>query len=409
MPTFTYKGEAEDGSPVTMTVEAADRFAVYDIARENGHTVSKVSGSKRGFSLSSFNMEKINYFLSRVKIDELTIFTRNLSSMLSAGLPLSRALSVLERQNKNAKLKIIVRDVRERINKGDQFHEALKKFPKVFSKLYIAMIRAGEESGGLAESLKVLSVQLEQASSLQKKIKGAMIYPIIIIIIMTGIGLLMMIYVMPTITATFLNLNIELPLMTRVLIGASQFLNAHVIVTLLGAVGFVAGFIYLLRTRIGKRVSNFLVVRLPVIGTIVKEANSARATRTLSSLLSSGVDVIDALKITEDVVQNVYFKEVITEATVKVEKGEPLSGVFIAHDNLYPSLVGEMVLVGEETGEISGMLKGVAEFYENEVSLKTKDLSTIIEPLLMVFIGGAVGFFALAMIVPIYSISDSIG
>lgn len=409
MPQFTYKGETKDGSAVTETVEAVDRFAVYDVARENGHSVTEVNEAGKGFSLSSINMEKINYFLSRVKTDELTIFTRNLSSMLTAGLPLSRAISVLERQSKNAKLLVITRSVRERINKGDQFFEALKHYPKVFSSLYVAMVRAGEESGGLAESLKVLSTQLAHASELQKKIKGAMIYPVIVIVIMLVIGILMMIYVMPTITATFTNLNIDLPLMTRVLIGTSEFLNERALLALLIMIGTIGGFIYGVRTKIGKKIVHYLIIRIPVIGTIAKETNAARTTRTLSSLLSSGVDVIDALKITEDVVQNIYYKRIISEAAESVEKGEPLSGVFIKHDNLYPPLVGEMVLVGEETGDISNMLTGVAEFYENEVALKTKDLSTIIEPLLMVVIGGAVGFFALAMIVPIYSISDSIG
>lgn len=406
---FTYTGETKGGEPVRVTVEATDRFDVYELARKNEHVVREVRQAGGRFSLSGFNMDRINALISRVKEDELVLFTRNLSSMLVAGLPLSRALSVLERQNKNPKLLEITRQIRERITQGEQFHEALKDHPKVFSNLYIAMVRAGEESGKLAEALGILSMQLARTSELRKKVKGAMIYPVIVIFVMCAIAVLMMIYVMPTITATFRGLGVDLPLSTRILIETSEFLRHHSILTLVGLIAAVVGFVSFTRTAFGKKITHFLVVRLPAIGGIVKEVNAARATRTLSSLLSSGVDVIDALKITEDVVQNIYYKAVIREAAVKVEKGDQLSGVFIAHTDLFPPLVGEMTLVGEETGEISSMLKGTADFYENEVSLKTKDLSTIIEPLLMVFIGAAVGFFALAMIVPIYSISDSIG
>jgi type IV pilus assembly protein PilC len=328
--------------------------------------------------------------------------------MLAAGLPLSRALSVLERQNTNAKLQEITKTLRERIAKGEQLNEALAAFPNVFSRLYTSMVRAGEESGGLSEALRVLALQLEQSATLRKKIRGAMIYPSIIIIVMAGIGVLMMIYVMPTITATFLKLGIDLPLTTRILIGASQFFNAYAIEVLIGAVALIGALAYAARTAFGKRIVHFTIIHLPIIGGIAKEVNAARTTRTLSSLLSSGVDVLEALRITKDVLQNVYYQAVLDEAAVKVEKGEPLSGTFVAHENLYPVLVGEMVLVGEETGQIAGMLDQVAVFYENEVSQKTKDLSTVIEPILMVFIGSVVGFFALAMIVPIYSLSDSI-
>jgi type IV pilus assembly protein PilC len=183
---------------------------------------------------------------------------------------------------------------------------------------------------------------------------------------------------------------------------------AHTIETIAGMIASIVLFIYLLRTRIGKRVFSWVVVRLPVIGNIAKEANAARTARTLSSLLSSGVDMLRAIAITEDVVQNYYYKEILKEAQRRVEKGVALSETFIEHKKLYPVLVGEMISVGEETGQISGMLQELATFYENEVEHKTKDLSTIIEPLLMVVIGGTVGFFALAMIAPIYSIADNI-
>jgi type IV pilus assembly protein PilC len=408
MAQFTYTGTTKEGEKVTETVEAADKFAVYTIARTNGHIVAKVS-EVGSFSLEKFlNIEKLNYVLSRVKADELVMMTRNLSSMLNAGLPLSRALSVIERQSSNPRMKGTMQSVRASISKGDPFHAGLKMFPKIFSPLYIAMVRAGEESGGLVTALQTISFQLERSSSLRKKIKGAMIYPAIVIGVMCIIGVLMMIYVVPTLTATFTSLKVELPLSTRIIIGTSDFLSNHGLIALAGFIIFVASFMSASRTRVGTRILNFIYIHLPVIGNLVKQTNSAYTARTLSSLLSSGVDVISALNITEDVLQNVYYKEILQEAALHVEKGSPLSETFIAYEKLYPVLVGEMVLVGEETGQISQMLSELAKFYETEVEQKTKDLSTIIEPILMVVIGAGVGFFAMAMIAPIYSLSDSI-
>lgn len=405
---FTYTGTTKDGESVKESAEAKDRFEIYDIAREKGITVSNVD-EEGSFSFKKLlNVEKFNAFISRVSTDQLVLLTRNLGAMLTAGLPLSRALSVIERQSANPKLKLVIADVRERIQKGDQFNSALKAHPKIFDELYISMIRAGEESGGMAEALQLLAIQMERSSTLKKKIKGAMMYPGIVLTIMVGIGIVMMIYVMPSITGTFKNLAVELPTSTKVLITMSDFMAANTVLTLGLFLGFVFGFIYFLHTRIGKIIFHFVILYLPVIGVMVKEVNSARTARTLSSLLTSGVDVVRALDITTEVVQNVYYKPVLAEARKAVEAGQPLSGVFIKHERLYPVFVGEMLLVGEETGQVGDMLKQLAVFYETEVERKTKDLSTIIEPILMVVIGGAVGFFALAMIAPIYSIGDSI-
>jgi len=408
MPTFTYIGKDSEDKEVTNTVEAPDRFAVYDVARNSGHTVSVIKESSK-FNLGSLiNIEKLNYLLSRVKDDELVMITRNLGSMLKAGLTVSRALSVIERQSSNPRLKGVIKQVVAKINQGDQFHETLEGFPEVFDDLYVAMIKAGEESGGLAESLETLSIQLERSSNLKKKVKGAMIYPAIVIVVMVVIGILMMIYVMPQITDVFKGMDKDLPATTTFLIAVSDFLVANTLLAIGGIIASVAGLIYLLKTKWGEIASSWLVVRLPVIGTLAKETNAARTARTLSSLLNSGVDVINSIDITEEVLQNVYYKAILREASTRVEKGTALSEIFIERKDYYPILVGEMILVGEETGQIAGMLKELAIFYETEVERKTKDLSTIIEPLLMVVIGGGVGFFALALIAPIYSISDGL-
>lgn len=408
MAKFKYTGTTKEGQKVSQIVTASDKYAVYSIARENGHIVTKVIEA-RSFSFENLiNLEKINFFLSKVKQDELVMMTRNLSAMLKAGLALTRALSVIERQSKNPRMKGIMVSVQESISKGEQFHVGLMAFPKTFSPLYIAMVRAGEESGGLVEALKTISMQLERSSSLRKKVKGAMMYPSIVLSVMVILGVLMMIYVVPTLTATFAGLGTKLPTATRILIALSDFFAHNSLAILLGLILGVFGIIGFSRTESGKKIFHRVFIILPVIGNLVKQTNSAYTARTLSSLLSSGVDVITAIKITENVLQNVHYKAVLREAIIKVEKGSPLSETFIAHENLYPILVGEMILVGEETGQISGMLSELAGFYETEVEQKTKDLSTIIEPILMVVIGAGVGFFAMAMIAPIYSIGDSI-
>lgn len=408
MAKFTYKGTDSSGAEVEHTVEAADRFAVYAIARTEGHTVTSVTATS-AFSLKKLlNMEAINAKLSRVKGDELVMMTRNLGSMIVAGLTVSRALSVIERQTKNPKLKQVVQAMVARINKGDSFNESLRDFPDVFNDLYVAMVRAGEESGNLAESLQTLAVQMDRTNTLKKKIKGAMIYPSIVIIVMVVIGILMMIYVMPQITGVFKDMEAELPPTTKVLIAASDFLVQYTLVAIGGMLAALIGFVYALKTKWGTIATSWLITRLPVIGNLAKETNAARTARTLSSLLNSGVDVIQSISITEEVLQNVFYKAILKEAAVRVEKGTALSEVFIERNDLYPILVGEMILVGEETGQIAQMLGELAIFYENEVERKTKDLSTIIEPLLMVVIGGSVGFFALALIAPIYSIGNSI-
>jgi type IV pilus assembly protein PilC len=408
MAKFTYYGEDSSGKKITNTVEAEDRFGVYAVARNMGHTVASVE-STTGFNYKKFlNVEKINYMMSRVKADELTMMTRNVGSMLKAGLTISRALSVVERQSTNPRLKGVLKRIVERINQGEQFNETLREFPEVFNDLYVAMVRAGEESGSLAESLQTLAVQMERSNTLMKKIKGAMIYPIIVMTVMVVIGILMMIYVMPQITGVFKGMQMDLPATTSFLIMASDFMVNYTLIVLASMIGGIVGFIYFLRTKAGKITTSWIIPKLPIIGKLAKETNAARTARTLSSLLESGVDVLQSIQITQEVLQNVYYKKILQEAGERVEKGTALSEVFIERKDLYPILVGEMISVGEETGQIAGMLGELAIFYETEVERKTKDLSTIIEPLLMVVIGGSVGFLALALIAPIYSISDGL-
>lgn len=225
---------------------------------------------------------------------------------------------------------------------------------------------------------------------------------------MITIGVLMLIYLVPTLTSTFKDLNVSLPFSTKMVIWLSDFLKNHIIINLLILITVGLVFYFSIKTKRGKRALDTFVLHVPVISGIVKDLNSARTARTFSSLLSSGVDVLVAVRITQDVIQNSYYKAVLKEAEINIEKGDPVSNIFLKHEKLYPVFVGEMVSIGEETGKLSEMLANVAQFYEEEVDQKTKDMSTIIEPFLMVVIGIGVGFFAISMLGPMYSLADAI-
>lgn len=403
MAVFHYTATRKDGTRYEGRLEASDKFALYREVRKEGGIVLSVREGRSGFSFGG-----LPSLFGSVKHTEKIAFTRNLAAMVEAGLSLTRALAVLGKQTKNKKFKQILASLEADIKRGSPLHDALRKHPKVFSNLLIAMVKAGEESGSLAQSLTVVGVQMERAYHLTKKVKGAMLYPSIIVCAMIGIGILMLIYVVPTLSATFAELGVELPPSTKAIIGTSNFLANNVLLSL----GLFLAFGFLtytgMKTTIGKRITHFAVLRIPVIGTIVKEVNSARTARTLSSLLSSGVSALQALAITGEVIQNIYYRRVIDQAGKLVEKGFPMSEAFERHSNIYPVLLSEMMSVGEETGQSSAMLLRIAEFYEGEVEQKTKDLSTVIEPFLMIVIGGGVGFFAISMISPIYSLSGSI-
>lgn len=405
MSHFTYTAEKTDGEIYKGVADVSDRFELYQIVRREGGRIISVA---EGEANHVFSMAYWNAKIGSIKEYEKILFARNLSAMLAAGLALSRALSVMERQTRNAKLASVVSEISSDVRRGDPLHQALAKFPRAFSKLFVAMTRAGEEGGDLSQSLAVVSDQMERMFTLKKKIRGALIYPAIIVIAIVGIGVVMMIMVVPTLSQTFEEMGAELPFSTQVVIGISNFLIQYSLLAGALVVIFLGSIYAVIRTPVGKRGFDWLLLQLPLVGGIVREVNSARTARTLASLLSSGVDVLTSLDIVGEVVQNVYFKDVIAQAKESVGKGEPLSATFMRNEALYPAFVGEMAAVGEETGQTNEMLKRLAAYYEDEVDRKTKDMSTIIEPFLMLVIGGAVGFFAVSMISPIYQLTEHI-
>jgi len=399
---FKFTAIKKDGGKYNGTRESYDKFTLYEELKSEGDTLISA------FEVTKPKFEIVIPFINTIPEHQKIIFTRNLGSMIKAGLSLAKSLNILEKQITNKRFKKVIESLEAEIRKGTPLSQACTIYPDVFPKLFTSMVKAGEESGKLSESLKIIADQLEGTYKLKQKIKGAMIYPGVIISIMIIIGVLMLVYVVPGITATFKDLKIELPLLTRILIGTSDFLKDNILITLFGAIFVFIAFYLFYISKTGKRFFDYIFLRLPVIGNLVKETNSARITRTISSLLSSGVPYSEAVSITRDVVQNGYFKDMLTTAISIVEKGGTISSVFMENVKLCPIFVAEMVVVGEETGKLPDMLMEVATFYEESVDQKTKNMATIIEPVLMVIIGLAVGFFALAMIKPIYSLMDSV-
>jgi len=429
MALFTFTAVRQDGTKFSGEREADDKHALVEALRAEGATAltADVARSRSHFRASAsptptgdteiaagaarrgsiFSAQLSLSFIFGVPNSEKILFARNLSAMITAGLPLSRALTILERQTKNTAMKETITALGEDVRQGHALHDALAAHPKVFSKLFVAMARAGEESGTLAASLQVVATQMDRSYTLTKKVRGAMIYPSVVLCAMVVIGILMLIYVVPTLSSTFASLNTALPLPTQIIIFISDALIAHTVSIAAAAIVLILALVAALRSRIGKLIADRGVLAMPIIGSIIARINAARTARTLSSLLSSGVSALSALEITGQVVQNTRFQPVIAEARESVEKGKPISDAFVRAEHIYPVMFSEMAAVGEETGDLPGMLARVAEFYEDEVEQETKDLSTVIEPLLMLVIGAGVGFFAVAMIMPIYSLSSS--
>lgn len=399
---FNFTAIKKDGKKYSGLRESYDKFSLYEELKNEGDTLLTAS------EVTKTKFEIVLPFINSVPEHQKIIFTRNLGSMIKAGLSLAKSLSILEKQITSKRFKDVIESVGMEIKKGTSLSRACDIYPDVFPKLFVSMVRAGEESGKLSESLKIISDQMEGTYKLKQKIKGAMIYPSVIISIMLIIGVLMLVYVVPGITATFKDLKIELPLLTRLLIDTSDFLKDNIVMTLVVFVAVIVVTYLFIISKTGKRIFDFWVLKLPVVGNLVKETNCARITRTISSLLSSGVSYSEAVSITRDVVQNDYYKDALVTAISVVEKRETISSVFLDKAELFPIFVGEMVVVGEETGKLPDMLMEVAFFYEESVDEKTKNMATIIEPVLMIIIGLAVGFFALAMIKPIYSLMDSV-
>ena len=405
MAQFKYQAKNKAGETYERSVEAADRFALYKIIREEGGTVVVIHEAQSIFPALTFSFGRI---FNRVKTQEKITVAKNLGKMIEAGLPVVRALTVMSKQSKNKALQTLLTGLETDVKAGATLSEAMGKRQNVFSPLMVSMVKAGEESGTVATSLSIVANQMEKSHQLARKVKGALIYPAVIIAVMIILAILLLIFMVPTLTATFEGIGVELPLSTRILIGLSDFLVQQTLLVISALVFLVAASLTFFKSAVGRRILDSVSLRIPMIGEMIREVQVARTTRTLSSLLSAGVEIVGAISVTGEVLQNHHYKGVLEHAKNAIQKGEPLSAIFSQYDYLYPVFVSEMTAVGEETGKIAEMLLGVADYYEEQVDQKTKDLSTIIEPVLMVIIGAGVGIFAISMLAPTYSLVDHI-
>lgn len=405
MPKFLYTarhfrtGETKGGS-----IDAQDERSLATTLRTEGYLLTSVHQEKEKKQLAIPLFKRF----SSVSLKDRLMFARSLSVMISSGLPIVRAVKILVTQTKNKSFQNMLEKVAEDIQGGSQLADAMAKHPAAFNDLFVSMVRVGEIGGNLEEVLQIVAIQLEKEHALMSKVRGAMMYPSVIIVAMTGIGILMFTYILPKITGVFKDMNVKLPPTTQFIINTSDFFKAHPIV-------FIGGFIFLLffffifrKTRSGKKVFSFLILKLPVIGNLSKKVNCARFARIYSSLLRSGVSVTDTLGIVANTLSNYYYQQSILSSVPEIQKGVPLSTILAKDPALFPSLVFQIAEVGEETGKTEDVLLKLAEFYEDEVDQVTKNLSSIIEPVLMVVIGSGVGFFAVAMLQPMYSAMENI-
>lgn len=401
---FRFKAKNNKGEIVNGIREAADKFSLYKELRQEGTTVIEAFETKGGFS----SIVQSSFSFGKVGTHEKIIFVKNLGGMIDAGLSVSRALSVLEKQTSKVSFKKVIAGLQSKISSGKPLSEAMASFPKIFPPLFVAMVSSGEQSGTLSASLKTVAAQAEASYMLRKKVRGAMTYPVIVLAAMVLIAIVMLIYIVPNLTETFRELDVPLPWTTRIIIFISEAFRADLLLSFGSIFGLMLGFIALSKSKSSRKIFDFFLLKMPIVSPLVKEVNAARTARTLSSLLSSGVQMVESARITGEVLQNSYYKRVMKEAEGVIEHGSPLSALFEKESEIYPAFLSEMVAVGEETGKLSQMLGEVALFYEDSVSQKTKDLSTIVEPILMLVIGAAVGFFALAMITPTYTVLNNI-
>lgn len=407
MPSFVYSAADRNNTLVRGKTELPDRAAV--ITALNKQQLRPISIKEVKQSSSSFDLNHL-FEPSKVKKDHLVAFTRQLSAMIGAGVPLLRSLSSIEKHEEDKALKKILSVIIKDIEGGMPLGDALAKHPKTFNDIYINMVRAGEAAGILDDILKRLAAQQEKATAIRKKIKSAMTYPIVLIIIAVGAFFGLMLFVIPQIGTIIKDLggpDAELPGITLFMLGVSHIMTTYWYIIIPAFVGGIILLLRYIRTKRGRRQFHGLLLKIPGIKSIVIKTAVARFARTFSALMGAGVAVLEALNVTARAVGNVHFEEVLNKAAIEVKNGKPLSATIEASE-LFPSIVSQMLAVGEETGQTDTVLLKVADFYEEEVDLAISGISSIIEPTMIVFMGGMVGLIAASVMTPIAQLSQNV-
>jgi type IV pilus assembly protein PilC len=399
MNRYRYKAKDKNGQLVTGEVEASSHEAAAKLIRRKGLVVISIKPVKSGIIGFVFSLK------NRITDADVANFTRQLATMINAGLPIIDALAILRQQSKGAMEKVLSQILAD-VEGGDSLSNALSRHPKVFSPTFIALVKSGEVGGVMDEVLARSADNLEKQQEFKGKVKGALIYPVIIVIGMFVVGLIMMVFVIPRLLTLYKEFNAELPLPTQILINISNILIRFWPLVLLLAAAFSYGFILYRRTTKGREKTDELVFKIPIIGELQKQVMLTELTRTLSLMVGSGVSILESLNITAGVVDNVIVANALKDVAEQVEKGFPVAYAFAKHPEAFPFILSQMVSVGEETGKMDEVLLKVSHVFEVESSQKVKTLTSAIEPLVMVLLGLGVGFLVIAIILPIYNLTS---
>jgi type II secretory pathway component PulF len=399
MPIFRYRAKNQHGETVNGKVEARNEAQAAALLQSRGLFVIGVNST----SESSFSF--INDFFQGIKQDEVVNITRQLSTMVTAGLPLLDGLRILEQQSKPAIAKLIAELIRD-IEGGGTFADALSKHPKVFDRVFIQLVRAGEAGGVLDEILNRLADNLERSKEFRSKTKGALIYPTIVMIAMGLVGAVMMIFVIPKLTEMYKDFGADLPFATQLLIGISNFFVNFWWLMLAMIFGGIAGVNSWGKTKKGRLFLDGMKLKMPIMGVLRAKILLTEFARTMSLLLSAGISLLRALEIVTEALDNVIYRDALKAASEQVEKGVSLGDAISAHNTIFPPILFQMISVGEETGKLDEVLMKLANYFQSESEQAIKNLTTALEPLIMVVLGLMVGVMVIAIIMPIYNLTS---
>ena len=400
MKLYNYKAKNRTNELVTGEVEATNERHAARLIRERGLIVLTIKPVRENI------LSIVKKFKDRVKPSDVTTFTRQLSTMINAGLPITESLHILRNQSKGPMQKVVATILAD-VEGGESLSSALSKHNKIFSPTFIALIKSGEVGGVMDEVLARLADNMEKQQEFKGKVRGALIYPIIIVIGMCAVALIMMIFVIPRLTTLYEDFNAELPLPTRILIGISTFLIKFWPLILILVFFGVYGFLLYRKSTNGRRKTDQLIFKIPIFGDLQKQIILTNVTRTLSMMIGAGVSILDALSITAEVVDNVIISGALKDAAKQVEKGFPIAFSFARHPDAFPYILSQMIAVGEETGKMEEILKKISRVFEVESDEKVKGLTSAIEPLIMILLGLGVGFLVIAVILPIYNLTSN--
>jgi type II secretory pathway component PulF len=399
MGMYKYKAKSDDRREFTGTIEAASEKAAGDLLRSRGLSVVYLDEQKTQLSALSLN-------LSRVTAKDIVIFSRQFSVLISAGVTLVQALRVLGEQIENIKFKMIITEIADDVDGGTRLSEALDKHKKIFSNFFISVIKSGETSGKLDEVLNYLADEMEKDYDLNRKIKGAMIYPAFIILVMSAVGVLMMVFIIPKLTEMLKQSGGELPMATKVLMGLSDFLISYwyILIAIIG--GLVFGYKFAARTPNGKLIIDTVALRLPVFGGLFQKIYLVRFCRSMQTLILGGINISQALSIAGDIVTNDVYKNIIMRTKKEVEDGNSIATVFYESKEV-PKMVAQMLRIGEKSGKLDLVLSRVTEFYTREINATVDNLVSLLEPLVLVVMGIGVAAMVAAVIMPMYNMAGA--